>query len=622
LADDYDSFNTRYTAFETDLHNLNTNHTKKKGNASSNFDWVIHMGKLYGTIVDFNPEFGEKYTKEDFLKLDADGLSAVLRESGVLRWNPKLECATVVEIQKNETKNKEGETVVTPYVRFSFPFMTIGKLFNFGYDSTESLFAPVNEGPVTDGMYKGMYIYKYVENGKQLYAISRSIISPNSYMTLFKNLDEAIRGVDGHVSDDIIDKNSLLAFKQEGAGAIPRKVMLELEHSREGQVVSVLDIDVPNIRFYDLSASIRSLFSLTVEQFKDLFRDKDGKLMIPAMENLYTPEQVATLLYLLEGNNDILDNNDRFSVKGYGVNTMATVQIYVKNAKKVEGAINKILSASKRHFYIERTVPSKRPVGTLAWVKYLNHGGTDVSTTGLSVGEITTDTFIKLTLTQAIEHFRDTYGVQVYAMDSEGLKEFSKTNGLGFEDKVSSVRAFIYNGEIYINTSVAHMSDLYHEIAHLYLGVLKVLHPNAYRQLMDYYRVAPEKAEGKQTDEQKARQRAFDSFENKLGGIKDFYKGMARADLEEEAVAAMIGDSLMSDNRLALDGLDDARYQELMDNVARTVGLFTESENDNGLGFTKIMSELKSNTDRVKRRRQVSNYIKEQIANKNITEIC
>ena len=34
-------------------------------------------------------------------------------------------------------------------------------------------------------------------------------------------------------------------------------------------------------------------------------------------------------------------------------------------------------------------------------------------------------------------------------------------------------KAFVYNGEVYINTSIAKSSDLLHEYTHLILGIIK-----------------------------------------------------------------------------------------------------------------------------------------------------
>lgn len=56
------------------------------------------------------------------------------------------------------------------------------------------------------------------------------------------------------------------------------------------------------------------------------------------------------------------------------------------------------------------------------------------------------------------------------------LADFGQKNGID----VYNTRAFIYNGEIYINSSKANVSDVFHEMAHIFLGVLKAKYPDGY----------------------------------------------------------------------------------------------------------------------------------------------
>lgn len=75
----------------------------------------------------------------------------------------------------------------------------------------------------------------------------------------------------------------------------------------------------------------------------------------------------------------------------------------------------------------------------------------------------------------------DKFGVQVNMQTSEEIK----TNFPDIDANTS--KAFIRDGEIYINTTIASSSDLLHEYSHLILGVLKS-DPNLrrnYEQLLD-----------------------------------------------------------------------------------------------------------------------------------------
>jgi len=50
------------------------------------------------------------------------------------------------------------------------------------------------------------------------------------------------------------------------------------------------------------------------------------------------------------------------------------------------------------------------------------------------------------------------------------------------------VKAFVYNGQIYINTSNANVEDLFHELSHILLGIVKAKDLNMYNELIDSYK--------------------------------------------------------------------------------------------------------------------------------------
>ena len=98
-----------------------------------------------------------------------------------------------------------------------------------------------------------------------------------------------------------------------------------------------------------------------------------------------------------------------------------------------------------------------------------------------------------ITLMSAIDKvLSEKFGVTVNMYTSEEIKE-------RFPDvDANTSRAFIRDGQIYVNTTIAKSTDLLHEYTHLILGVLKVdpeLRRN-YEQLMD---IVSKTKEGKET---------------------------------------------------------------------------------------------------------------------------
>jgi hypothetical protein len=76
-------------------------------------------------------------------------------------------------------------------------------VYDFSY-ADQPLFSPTEQ-------YKGFYIYEYHKNGKTHYAISRSVISPKSYMKTFSSLEAAKQNID--TNTDTLQECGLWSIK-------------------------------------------------------------------------------------------------------------------------------------------------------------------------------------------------------------------------------------------------------------------------------------------------------------------------------------------------------------------------------------------------------------------------
>jgi|GEM_PF-4428806 len=72
-------------------------------------------------------------------------------------------------------------------------------------------------------------------------------------------------------------------------------------------------------------------------------------------------------------------------------------------------------------------------------------------------------------------------------MSQTELNDFGKQNNIN----IKNARAFIYNGDIYINSSNANVSDVFHEMSHIFLGVLKAKYPDSYQAIIAKYQESP-----------------------------------------------------------------------------------------------------------------------------------
>lgn len=555
----------------------------------------------------------EKYS--EYEKLDPETMSKIFNQAGFTykteEGGPDRLITTRVVTDKNGTKRVEYNYEYTvqnepkiketaSYITLTFPYSLMGEIYNFGYN-TQSLFSPVTEGPVVGGKYNGMFVYKAViptaHGTRDVYAISRSIISPYSYMKTFPTLEAAVHGVNDKVQSDKIGTDGLITIKQQSG--LPREVAIEMNNVQEGQILSTLDIQLPKVQLKTLPNSLKQLFDLTVPDFIRHLQGVDG------IEKLNTPEKAAA--FILKAS-QLFDRNEmKLLTASKTIEGALELLASPQYSEQVTGIINEIDSAPMKHYYVEKLVITKetknRARTKIATLKYLNNGGTDINLEGTFVGDMTVDEFIGQTMDQAIDFFNQTYGVEVVSMTSPELEQFSIDNNLGIEQNVAGIKAFIYNGQIYINTTNAKSSDLFHEVSHIFLGVLKAQYPAGYQQVIDAYTKR-------------------DAFKRKLNYITRSYKNFALQDKVEEAVVDMIADEMMRDSKLSSLGFNQDRFTEMMMNIMNTVDSFKQNMQDSGLGFNGFIKDLLTkNSDKLKRQRALTEFVHRAIANKQISEV-
>lgn len=498
------------------------------------------------------------------------------------------------EIQ-NEPKVKESPSFIT----LTFPYSSIGDIYNFGYN-TQSIFSPVNEGNIEGGKYKGMFVYKasiQTSQGiKPVYAISRNIISPNSFMSTYPTLEAALYGIEQQNASDKIYENSLLTIKQ--SIGTPRQSKIELKNIQEGQILTTLDLELPRVQIQQLPGSLKTLMNLTVPEFQEQF------IEIPNISKIDTPEKAAAFL-LLVGNQ--LSHQDYLTIsKSKQASSLIDIIKSFFYEEIVADVIQKIDKAPLKNYYVEKLTISKntsykekRKVATL---KLLESNGNSVNVSGTKVGDVGINEFIGQTMNEAINFFNTQYGLDIVSMTSEEMLQFSQENNLELEHSIQGTKAFIYDGRIYINTSNAKTSDLFHEVSHIFLGLLKAQYPEGYQQIIETYK-------------------SKSSFARKFGWVSSSYSTFAMQDQLEEAVVDMIADEMFYDNQLSV-GFNSERFTEMIQDIMSRVDSFKKDLMDNGLGFNGFVKTLMdANESKLRQQRIVTNFIKSKLGTE-ITENC
>lgn len=467
---------------------------------------------------------------------------------------------------KYKTKEEVQQKESAKQLILSFPYSSLGEVYNFGYDS-KYLFSPVKaeEGVDTDGLYHGVYIYKYYNPSTRIthYAISRSIISPNSYSQTFNSLEAAKAKIDSWNETQTLREAGLYSIKMHPT--TPRTSKIELKGVKEGQIITTLDIQLPSIQ--KLPEIFKQVLNGTLANFRKVFSNVED------IETLDTPEKAAAFVYLFTKGLKTAEN------KNTDIN-----QLIKSNSKLGKEIVDQINKAETKSYLVEEMR------GNIATLKYLENNGNKIDITGKFGDEAATKPTIA-SMEQAVKYFNEKFGIAINTMSQTELNDFGKQNNID----VKNARAFIYNGQIYINSSNANVSDVFHEMSHIFLGVLKAKYPKSYQEVISKYQQKPK-------------------FRTNLDYINEAYTNFAMQDRLEECVADMIADQMFQKQSLikefkGQDFLEDFKF--IFDNFPKNV---VNPIAESGLAFDTFMKEgISENYEEMKRNMKISNLIKDNI---------
>lgn len=138
-----------------------------------------------------------------------------------------------------------------------------------------------------------------------------------------------------------------------------------------------------------------------------------------------------------------------------------------------------------------------------------------------------------LYLNQIIEKLQDLYGINIIHISNAELNSPKWENVSG----VHQAKAFIYNGNIYINTDIATIDSPLHEMLHVLFGGMKFQNRDLYEQLVSF-------------------------AENFNKEVIDLYPNRTLEDINEEAFITELA-KYLTGQRSALDGLDQKLKYEI-----------------------------------------------------------
>lgn len=499
------------------------------------------------------------------------------------------EPASIVTKQENKT------------ITMKFPWSTLGNFHQYAYDNL-SIWSPVKKIENTetadfdeDGMYDGVYIFEYY-NPKTVsteYAISRHLINPYSTASVYTSLQDAKNKIkEWNIKHSIID-NSLYILKQHKDD--PRTSVLNLKDVRTGQIITSLDVTLPPIQINNMPSFMKMLINETLPLFHQYFSD------IERIKELNTPEKAAIFLF------KFYDQIYKEFAKDKKNNEKNFRQLIKKNIPLANNIIDVINSAKPKHYLVERFIRYNKGQNNFAYLRRLSGDG--------SVIEMYQDrdkVYPTIAdLNKAADHFNKKYNLNINVYSREELNEFVKEQQKIYPDFQldEDIRAFVLNGKIYINGAKADVSDMFHEMGHIFLGLIKAKNPESYKNLVTYFQT-----------------KFKDRFINKLGAMQDKYKGFSMQDKIEETIVSIMAEDMFQKNSLTIGfvGTDfDEEFNDIFTQVQEDFDSIIHTNPNNSLDFQGLIQTLLADSDVMKtmdKNMKMSQLVKQLIDSRTINE--
>lgn len=460
-------------------------------------------------------------------------------------------------------KNHDGISII-----LETPSRKINDRFGIGYDTIQAM-------EIVNNNYNGYKIYAQNVDGVIQYYPSRHYLTEDVITSRFNTIEEAEMYINEKNNSQDIYKHAYREFNYNFDSEVTQSPLF----IEEGTIIE--------IRNYPMDKNKEILHSHLFKPGntrKDFERIINGMNLPIGLQNriftkIVTPEDMALFIYGIDKNTTYDD-----------INVL----------------INKIVNSPKKAYYIE-----SRQTKFYKGTTYYNYKVIPTNPNQIEQYKkqknIPTVTLIK----NIAESFKSKFGVNVHYLNKDQMQE-------QFPEIEENIKAFIRNGEIYINTFAAKSSDLLHEYTHLLLGVLKS-NPDSraiYEQLLD---MVMDTSEGKQ------------EFKEVISS----YPEISEMDIKEEVFANLFGNYLSGrgsdinnifveqekflkkENQNIFDLTPESDLKTIYNKSIESIfGRFSSDvasklKEENGLDFSETINTRKK-----------SDWINKQIKEGNIKEDC
>lgn len=399
-------------------------------------------------------------------------------------------------------------------------FLSLNNVLDITYDTTISY--------KEHSTYRGYDIkIAQEENGKQYVIFDKNIVTPNT--SIYNRVE--IQGDIDQFINEVIKPRIDQKISQ-------RPTAFDFEY---GMYNLDENLKVQSVNFYKLPVSDTIIKVLDIDSIKTYLAQSPLKLTLPDdLKSIGIHESETDFLPPTENTREksprkaTIEDFYEYMSHQLTSNQLTKLKEVINNGEKVGLfliAINKFQSNPKlRNFKTTNSEAFNTILGAFENVQYKQYYVQKSSTYGqFTRNVISNDKPIVINtqynrpepiiaaISNTAEKLSKMFGIEINVWTSDMIQKY-------FPDiSVTTTKAFIRNGIIYINGSTATSDDVVHEYTHLFLGVLKA---NAY----DVY-IATMEAVDKELNWIRKR-------------IQSSYPNLSRTDLNEEAFAIYFGEYL------------------------------------------------------------------------------
>lgn len=453
----------------------------------------IKKKDFYNLLIQYNPDL-EKDFKDKGLKqsdiLKNEELLKQLVEDYILNQEPEF----------NYILSSINDTNIV----FKKAFKSVQDMYGFTY-STLKLVHPTGE------IYKGYNLYSYTDpkTEKTGYLYSRNILTLRSQSKMVGSIEEAKKNIDRKIStNDIIQKTANLIFKfnQDGSTTLTSNIL----GYQEDTLISSINIplnsgtSMPDNEQALLQKKLADFYKYYKEEFKNA-----PELYAQLEEVIDSTEKAAIFIYKI---NEVLP-----FVRDFSNGETAHSKKILEVLKLIED--NK---DNKKYYYVEKAIgpiPEIRNNQTIGYHQVLKVIPTN-DTVEFNTTYNRPEPIIKV-LNDVVDLLKNKMKVDIEILTAEQIAKMPEIS--------ESAKAFIKDGKIYVNGSLASAEDALHEYTHLFLGVLKAQNFPIYQKLLE--KVVEKK----------------DSFYTKRQ-LRKLYPNLAESDLDEEVFVKRFAEYLAGRN--------------------------------------------------------------------------